>query len=410
MESDSLFPVVAVIPSLNPDDKLLKTVDGLFRAGFTDVLLVDDGSRQDCQSIFAELEKRKGCAVLHHDVNRGKGRALKTAFSYYLEKYDIHIYQGVVTADADGQHLPEDIYQTAKVICATPTDSNHNLCAHPEHSLGLGTRNFNEKDVPFKSRNGNKITTAVFQMLYGKRINDTQTGLRAISNGFLVRCLEIKGERFEYEINMLIAAVAQKLDIAEIPIQTVYFDDNRETHFHPVKDSIRIYRVMLASFFRFSCSGLFSMLVDQGLFALLQKVVFTGMTGKLSIPLSTLIARICSSYLNYSLNRVFVFESGRSSHVFLVRYYILCAFQMALSAAGVTILYTLTEFDTSLLKLAVDLLLFFISYRVQRAWVFREQQEKIVLLKMLLNVEKKRETVGSVPCSGQGCRLGETKR
>lgn len=361
MEQNAVFPVVAVIPSLNPDDKLPKTVDGLFQAGFTDVLLVDDGSRPDCQPIFEDLAKRPGCTVLHHEVNRGKGRALKTAFSYYLEQFDTHAYFGVVTADADGQHLPEDIYQTAKRICA-----------HPEHTLALGTRNFDEEIVPFKSRNGNKITTAVFQLLYGKRINDTQTGLRAIPNSFLPKCLEIKGERFEYEINMLIAAVIGKLDMMEVPIQTVYFDDNRETHFHPVKDSIRIYRVMFASFFRFTCSGLVSMLVDQGLFALLQKIVFAGMASRLSIPLSTLFARVCSSYLNYSLNRSLVFESGKSNKTFLIRYYTLCVLQMAASAAGVTALYALTKLDTSILKLAVDLLLFFISYRIQRAWVFKE--------------------------------------
>ena len=135
MRSDSLFPVVAVIPSLNPDDKLPKTVDGLFQAGFTDVLLVDDGSRSDCQPIFDELGKKAGCTVLHHEVNCGKGRALKTAFSYYLERFDTRVYFGVVTADADGQHLPEDIYQTARRICTPPhRQSTLFVCASGAHT------------------------------------------------------------------------------------------------------------------------------------------------------------------------------------------------------------------------------------------------------------------------------------
>lgn len=361
------FPVVAIIPSLNPDDKLPGVVDGLFACGFSDVILVDDGSRQECQPIFDRLAELPGCTVLHHEVNKGKGRALKTAFAYYLEHFDQQEYFGVVTADADGQHLPEDIYLTAKELIRDGREKNH--------TIALGTRNFNEEQVPFKSRNGNKITTVVFQLLYGKRINDTQTGLRAISNDFTRMCLDIKGERFEYEINMLIRAVLEKLEIVEVIIKTVYFDNNRETHFHPVKDSFRIYKVMFASFLRFTCSGLISMLVDQGLFALLEKVVFTWLANTISIPLSTVIARVCSSYLNYSLNRSVVFQSGKTGGGTLVRYYALCAAQMAVSAGLVTGLNWLTHLDSSLLKIVVDGLLFFVSYRVQRSWVFREEKK-----------------------------------
>lgn len=114
------FPVVCVIPSLNPDEKLLHTVGGVLEAGVTDIIVVDDGSRQECLPIFRAVEELPGCQVLRHEVNRGKGRALKTAFSYYLEHYDTAYYRGVVTADADGQHLPEDIMKTAKVILSPP--------------------------------------------------------------------------------------------------------------------------------------------------------------------------------------------------------------------------------------------------------------------------------------------------
>lgn len=361
MNFDSVFPVVALIPSLNPDEKLLQTVKGLFTAGFSNVLLIDDGSRQDCQPIFEELALLPGCTVLHHEVNKGKGRALKTGFQYYLENYDQHVFAGVVTADADGQHLPEDIYQSALPLLG-------------EAALTLGTRNFNEEQVPFKSRNGNKITTTVFKLLYGKLINDTQTGLRGIANSYIPACLELKGERFEYEINMLIDAARKKLNIVEIPIQTVYFDNNRETHFHPVKDSIRIYRVMLASFFRFACSGLISFVVDQGVFALFEKLIFAGVSAALSIPVATLIARVVSSAVNFLLNRTYVFESKKTDKRAILRYYILCAVQMVVSAACVTGLHWLTWGDSSLLKLLVDTLLFFFSYRIQQEWVFKERK------------------------------------
>lgn len=363
MMDQNLFPVVALIPSLNPDEKLPQTVKGLFAAGFSHVLLIDDGSRQACQPIFEELALLPGCTVLHHEVNKGKGRALKTGFQYYLENFDQTVFAGVVTADADGQHLPEDIYQSALPL----------LDPKKKYALTLGTRNFDEEQVPFKSRNGNKITTIVFKLLYGKLINDTQTGLRGIANRYLPVCLELKGERFEYEINMLIDAARRKLKMVEVPIQTVYFDNNRETHFHPVKDSIRIYRVMLASFFRFACSGLISFLADQGLFALFEKLILSGLLAVYSIPLATLVARVLSSLLNYSLNRAYVFESKNTGKEAILRYYILCAVQLVASAACVTLLHTLTKGNASLLKLLVDTVLFLFSYRIQQSWVFKQK-------------------------------------
>ncbi len=357
MKEQDIFPVVALIPSLNPDEKLTQTVSGLFEAGFSHVLLVDDGSKQDCQPIFDRLAALPGCTVLHHEVNKGKGRALKTGFQYYLEHYDQSVFSGVVTADADGQHLPEDIYRSALPLMDGAV-------------LTLGTRNFDEEQVPIKSRSGNKITTFVFKLLYGKLIHDTQTGLRGIASSYIPACLEMKGERFEYEINMLIDAARKKLDMVEIPIETVYFNSNRETHFHPIKDSVRIYRVMLASFFRFACSGIVSFVVDQGIFNLFQKVILAGLDATTSIPVATLIARVVSSLLNFLLNRSFVFEAEKTGKKALVRYYILCAMQMVVSAACVTALHTLTLGDTSLLKLLVDAVLFFFSYRIQQAWVF----------------------------------------
>jgi len=368
------FPVVCVIPSLNPDPKLTRTVEGLLEAGITDILIVDDGSRRDCRPIFDALEKLPGCRILRHERNRGKGRALKTAFSYYMRNYDTTRFYGVVTADADGQHLPEDILKTAKAICCPPPpDDSGGSCPSEKDTLALGTRNFDEEGVPFKSRFGNKTTTVVFYALYGRKIHDTQTGLRAIPNAFIKDCAELEGERFEYEIRMLIAAAREKLEIVEVPIQTVYFEDNRETHFHPVKDSFRIYRVMLQVFFRFMGAGFLSFLVDQGLFALLQKAVFKSLGDAPSILLATAAARVVSSLLNYMLNRSVVFRAGGALRGSLLRYYILCALQMAASAACVTVFRLLTRVDASILKLVVDTLLFFVSYQIQRRWVFRKE-------------------------------------
>lgn len=366
MNEKCTYPVLAIIPSLNPDEKLINTVTTLIKEGFTDILLVDDGSKKECRHFFEKLSLLSEVTVLTHKKNRGKGAALKTAFKYYLENYDLTEYCGVVTADADGQHLAEDIKNTADRLEKMKKDGE---CK----ALVLGTRNFDDPIVPFKSKKGNKITTNVFQLLYGKRINDTQTGLRAISNDYVKDCLRLQGERFEYEINMLVDAVVSKVLISEEIIQTVYLNDNRETHFDPVKDSIRIYKVMFRSFMKFSCAGLLSMLLDQGMFALFVNLIFAFLSPENAILISTVGARICSSLFNYMINKNVVFGSNKGNRT-LIRYYILCASQMAVSALGVSAFYMITKGNASLIKLFVDLLLFFISYRIQQKWVFGKER------------------------------------
>ena len=210
------YPVVCVIPSLNPDESLLKVIENLIQVGITDIVIVDDGSRKECEIIFSEA-KNFGATVIKHAVNKGKGAALKTAFNYYFNNYDVNYYKGVVTADADGQHLATDIKKIADILIGSDKSAMRMI---------LGTRDFNEKNVPFKSRNGNKITTVVFEVLFGKKINDTQTGLRGISNQFLKRCVDLPQNRFEYEINMLIDAVKNNVIIEEAFIRTVYIDGN----------------------------------------------------------------------------------------------------------------------------------------------------------------------------------------
>lgn len=243
--------IVVMIPSLNPDDKVIKYVNDLISIGFKNIIIINDGSNEDYDQYFKILNEKEECIVLKHAVNQGKGRALKTGFNYYLNNFSKNQFKGVVTADADGQHSPED---TAKVALS--------LQNNPE-SLILGTRDFNEEIVPFKSRIGNKLTTVVFSILYSKRINDTQTGLRGIPHDFISDCITMKGERFEYEINMLIEAVRNRVNFLEEKIQTIYFDSNRETHFNAVGDSLRIYGVIFKNFFKFIFSSMASSIITQ---------------------------------------------------------------------------------------------------------------------------------------------------
>ena len=245
--------VSILIPAFNPDLNLPAYVRELCEAGFSHIVVIDDGSFQEKQEIFQRLETEYGCLVLRHAVNMGKGRALKDALNYY-QVFLSRECSGVITADCDGQHTVEDIRRMGQA-----------MEEHPD-SLILGARDFDQKSVPAKSRVGNKLTRTVMRLFYGGKISDTQTGLRAIPNSLVEEYLTLPGERFEFETAMLLTALRRKTRIEEVPIQTVYLDGNKSTHFRPVADSWAIYKLILGTFFKYSLSSLSSCLIDFALF------------------------------------------------------------------------------------------------------------------------------------------------
>ncbi len=347
-----------VIPALDPGKELIEYTDSLLSHGYTDILVVDDGSRADSRFIFDAIEGKDGCRVLRHDVNMGKGRALKDAMLYYLERHgDDKEYGGIITVDSDGQHTVPDVNKVADAL------------AEHRDALVLGSRDFDEENVPPKSRFGNKCTRIVMKLFIGGDIHDTQTGLRGIPVAMMERFAHLSGERFEYETRMLIDAIASHERIVEVPIETVYFDANAETHFHPIIDSMKIYRVILGTFFRYILSSLSSFLVDYGIFcALVYLIGKSDITQTVTVWISTVVARIVSSLVNYTLNKKVVFKSRRGGVTLLV-YYVLCAFQMAASAGFVSLI-GMTGFPVQIAKIIVDSILFIISFKVQETIIF----------------------------------------
>src|SRR5699024_3911609 len=236
---------------------ILPYVRDIIQEGFTDVVVINDGSKAECSPIFEELATYNGVSVLNHQMNKGKGAALKTAFEYFLSQKNNHQWIGVITADADGQILMKDLMKIFEEL---------------ENTSGwllLGTRNFNQSHVPKKSKFGNKITTSIFRLFYGKKINDTQTGLRGISYDLIEKFIAIEGDRFEYEINILIKAVKDGVLIREIGIETVYLNDNETSHFRPFIDSFLIYRHLLNHFLIFIGVAMSSFVIDFSIFQLL---------------------------------------------------------------------------------------------------------------------------------------------
>lgn len=353
-----------VIPALNPTELLIEYVRNLNRAGVKDILVIDDGSSDKFQPIFKELEVSTECRIFKHAKNLGKGRALKNAFNYYLTTYDLNKFAGIITADSDGQHRVEDVLNVVLKLNDCPD------------SLILGCRDFDSDNVPPKSKFGNKLTKFVFKLLYGTSITDTQTGLRGFPNSIIPLMVDIDGERFEYETKMLIEVIDHKVAIDEVTIETIYFDNNAETHFNPIKDSLRIYKVIFSSFFKFFLSSVSSFIIDISIFQLLifSMLQFGFERGTILIWCATIVARIFSSYYNFIVNKDIVFNGEKKTEKTLYKYYILAVVQLCLSAIFVNSIWNLTQGSETVIKVLVDGMLFLVSYQIQRRWVFKREK------------------------------------
>lgn len=282
---------IVVIPAYQPSEILLNLVKDVIAVGYG-VIVVDDGSSSDVQWIFEQLQTLPDVVVLRHPENMGKGAALKTAFRYIRELRAPTTY--IVTMDADGQHLPDDMEQA--VMTAR---------LHPG-SLVLGVRDFNN-EIPFRSKLGNKMTRMAFRIISRTKVTDTQTGLRAFGFSLLDYMLQTEGSGYEYEMNMLLHSRRNHIPVVEIPIKTVYLDkDNSSSHFHPFRDSMKIFKTII----KFASSSLAGFALDYVLF-----MVLTGITQGFtySLLLSNVVARLGSGTFNYLLNRNFVFKEKENT-------------------------------------------------------------------------------------------------
>ena len=364
MEKHAAEQAVILIPSLEPDVRLPAYIQRLKEGGFAHIVVVDDGSSEAYQPIFDQVDQVEDTVVLHHEVNKGKGVALKTGYRYIMENLpDIN---GVITADADGQHTVADCLHLAEEL------------EKGERALYLGSRDFNQENVPPKSRGGNKITSVVFKLLYGQYLPDTQTGLRAFRKEELPFMAEVEGERFEYEMKVLIACSRARIPMIPITIETIYEKENEGTHFHPIRDSWRIYKVILGGFFKFMSVSLICFAIDQLLALILRKWILPPMGlergSMLNLQVSGWGARLVSSVINFMLNKKLVFRMKGKAGKPALRYAALCVAIITISNAGVWALGRIGMADW-LAKILMDTALYFLSYRVQDKWVFREDNQ-----------------------------------
>ena len=349
--------VVVLIPALNPTENLYKLVTELINLQFKKIIIVNDGSDSK-NKIFPKLKEYSECDILEYSDNKGKGYALKYGINYYLENYK-NKYEGIVTADADYQHLPNDILNISLKLVG-------NL-----DSFILGCRNFDLDTVPKPNRIGNKITSFIFKVLYGKRVTDTQTGLRGIPNRYLNLALEADGNRFEYEMNMLIKLSKDNINFLCVPIETIYYEES-ESKFNKLVDSVIIYKVLFAEYIKFIISGFTSFLIDILLFIIINKILNV-IDVNIRIVLATCLARIISSFINFNINKNFVFKSHEKSKKILFKYYCFCIIRTILSAGIVVIIYNLLQqvVSETFIKVIVELFLYFVSYKVQKKYIFK---------------------------------------
>lgn len=364
---NELSAVSVVLPSLDPDEKLLAVIDGLLEVGFSDIILVNDGSKAENMSYFEAAATHPEVHLLHHPVNKGKGAALKTAFAWFLENRSEAA--GVVTVDGDNQHHPED----TKACVLRMLQTNQVI---------LGCRDFSLPHVPPRSRMGNRITCGVFKILCGMNISDTQTGLRAIPTEAVKAFCAVPGERFEYETNMLLALKEQGIPYGEVSIRTVYIEENKSSHFRAVRDSIRIYKLILAHFFRYTISGILCAVIDGGLFSLLSWALQAVLSGFWLTAVPSIAARLVSSLFNFFMNKTVVFHNKGNTGAALLRYYALAipvlVAQMILTH-GVYLLFSIGEEQTLLRTLIygiVMVVLFIASYMLQQRWVFAPNKKE----------------------------------
>lgn len=354
---------IALIPAYEPDEKIKGLADELMEKGF-DIVIVDDGSGPDFAALFEELSQK--ATVLTHVINRGKGAALKTGLNY-INKYMAYTESVltpagaetvsgrdavIVTVDADGQHLPDDVQRVAEIS------------AQRRDALVLGSRALGE-DIPVRSRFGNTVTRHVYSAATGVRIHDTQTGLRAFHRSLIPRLLKIEGDRYEYEINMLMQLAAEGVPIIEERIETVYEDNNSGSHFRTVRDSFRVYREIL----KFSASSLASFAIDYGMYALL--LAATGAAGIANgLVISNIGARIVSGTANYAMNRKLVFKSRTGFAKSAVQYFLLAAFILAGNTIVLSTLAGTLGINRFAAKLITEVIFFAISWTVQKYVIF----------------------------------------
>lgn len=219
--------ILGLIPALNAARTLEPVIAGAL-PHVEKLIVVDDGSHDGT----GDVARGAGAMVLAHEVNRGKGAALKTGFAYALE----HGYDGVVTLDADGQHLPSEI---PKLIAARRETGADIIIGGRAHLFG---------EMLPRRRMANRFASWAISKGSGARIDDSQSGYRFYSSK-LLRAVSMRSNGFAMESEVLVLAGTRGFRIITIPINLGFVDGLATSHYKPVHDTVQILLVSLSARF-----------------------------------------------------------------------------------------------------------------------------------------------------------------
>ena len=348
MPAEYFTNTAILIPAYNPGPALLDLVHRLMEIGSTCCIIINDGSGARHQEVFDRLSEIDRIHIVTHEHNKGKGAALKTGFRY-IQQIEGNV--GVITVDADGQHLPKDVERLAREAFQN------------KQNVVLGTRSFSTQ-VPLRSRLGNRLTSYLLDKLSGICLSDSQTGLRYLPRSLLHEVSGLESDGYDFELECLLIAQELGYQFQQLSIDTVYINSNESSHFRPIVDSYHVYKAL----FHFSGASLFCFVLDITLFTIFYHA-------SANVMLATLVARTISGVANFSINKFYVFNRTESRRTLRegCEYLMLWLVIAVLSGSAVTLVEGKHMYVVVPFKIVADILLFFLSFTVQRQYIFADR-------------------------------------
>lgn len=373
------YRCVIVIPAYNPPASFAGYISELKKAGFQDIIVVNDGSRTDKLPVFYKVE-RAGALVLTHEENKGIGASLRTAMTYYQEHFSGQT-DGIITLNSDRLTSVADVQKMA--------ESLHNEQEMGSYAIVVGSRDFGSHLVTDYDYRMNVLMKLIYHMLMGVRLGDPMSGIFGIPDLRVQHCLDVPSERYSYETAMLMSF--EKIGFLQVPVHYVSFEKGYEKARRP-GDTFGIILTVVKKFILYSITSLMASIVDIIMFGIFTGVTFRGQM--FAILYATVCARLISASVNYLLTKHFVFhfksdkaqQSAKSAGEFMA----LSAVQCLLSALIVSVLKGVLGGSAVGFKVITDVVLFFLSYKIQHKYIFKDDKKNEGKDEELLKAEQEK--------------------
>lgn len=328
--------MVILMPVYNPNERIINYVKKLKENNYQ-VVLINDGSKSEYHSLFEKMVH--DCKIISYPLFKGKGYAIKKGIHYIKE----HLQ------DKKGIIILENEYDLMYI--------NHIRTVI----------NKNSQKMCVVHHKGKRFLTKLFSMIYNKEFIDVDSELFGFSMNYLDQMMAV--DENCYEVQSLIQSVQNNQEIEEIQLE------NKQQPFHLKNKTIQVLYVIFLHLIRFVSSSIISSVIDVLLAWILLDVLKIWMTNDFwRIALSSLIARVLSTIVNYVINKKYVFKGKASSKQTAIRFLILTIIITILSTLFVYVASSLHIMSEKLAKPVGDLLLFLLSYSAQTKWVFKNNE------------------------------------